>query len=120
MSTPGAAALLALVAPSLVAPSQGPTPLTTTLVASGLITPVHVTAPPGDLERLFVVEQVTGWIRIVKDSTTLPVPFLDIGSLITTSGEQGFLGLAFHPKYATNGQFFVCYNDLAGAVTVAR
>ena len=35
--------------------------------------------------------------------------FLDIRSKVIAGGEQGLLGLAFHPQYASNGRFFVYY-----------
>jgi glucose/arabinose dehydrogenase len=82
-------------------------------VASGLSVPLYLTAPPGDLSRLFIVEK-TGGIRIVKDGTLLPDPFLDISSKVSTGDEQGLLGLAFPPDYATSGRFFVHYTDNAG------
>lgn len=84
------------------------TPLQLLPVASGLIEPVHVTAPPGDMHRLFVVEQ-PGRIRIVRDGVLLPVPFLDLTAtgLVSAGGELGLLSLAFHPHYASNGQLFV-------------
>ena len=70
--------------------------------------------------RLFVVQQ-TGQIKIVQPSGTVNTAnFLDISSKITYGGERGLLGLAFHPQYATNGFFFVYYNDLSGNITVAR
>jgi glucose/arabinose dehydrogenase len=88
-------------------------------VATGLSNPLWITSPPGD-SRLFVVEQ-TGTIRIVQDGALLPDPFLDISDRITTQGaEQGLLGLAFHPDYATNGAFYVYYTDTAGTVVVSR
>jgi len=72
---------------------------------------VLVTAPPQDL-RLFVVTQ-PGKIRIVDNGTLLPEPFLDLsadaGGPVICCGENGLLGLAFHPDYATNGVFFVTY-----------
>jgi glucose/arabinose dehydrogenase len=82
-------------------------------VATGLSFPLYLTAPPGDVARLFIVEK-TGKIRIVKDGTLLPDAFLDIGSQISNGGEQGLLGLAFDPQYATNGRFVVHYTDTAG------
>jgi glucose/arabinose dehydrogenase len=82
-------------------------------VASGLSSPLYLTAPPGDLGRLFIVEQ-TGAIRIVKNGTLLAVPFLDISSQVLAGGEQGLLGLAFDPDYASTGRFLVHYTDLAG------
>ena len=69
--------------------------------------------PPGG--RLFVVEKA-GPIRILKGTTLLPVPFLDItGKVAMWSGpnsEQGLLGLAFHPQYLKNGRFFIHYTDI--------
>jgi glucose/arabinose dehydrogenase len=82
-------------------------------VASGLSSPLYLTAPPNDLSRLFVVEQ-TGAIRIIKDGALLPTPFLDLTAQVLAGGEQGLLGLAFYPDYATTGRFVVHYNDLAG------
>lgn len=59
--------------------------------------------------RLFVVEQ-PGRIRVVEDGALLGVPFLDIRDRVDDSGnEQGLLGLAFHPGFATNGHFYVNY-----------
>ena len=81
--------------------------------------PVYVTAAPGDATRLFVVEK-TGRIVIVKDGALLPKPFLDISGKVTRGGEQGLLSMAFHPRYATNGRFFVDYTDLGGDTRVVR
>ncbi|HWL50681.1 MAG TPA: PQQ-dependent sugar dehydrogenase [Acidimicrobiia bacterium] len=80
-------------------------PLALQGVASGLDRPVLVASPPGD-PRLFVVEQ-GGDVEILSGGTALPTPFLDLG--VTTGGERGLLGLAFHPNYATNGKFYVNY-----------
>lgn len=73
---------------------------------------VLVTAPPND-PRLFVVDQA-GQIRIFENEVQLPMPFLDLtpdngGPVANGADEQGLLGLAFHPKYASNGSFFVFY-----------
>jgi len=45
---------------------------------------------------------------------------LDLSGIITSGGERGLLGLAFHPNYAVNGHFFVNYTDLNGDTVVAR
>ena len=86
-------------------------------VVSGLDHPVLVTNA-GDA-RLFVVEQ-TGRIRIVSDGTLLATPFLDLSSQISSGGERGLLGLAFHPGYATNGRFFVYYTRSDGDIQVSE
>jgi glucose/arabinose dehydrogenase len=86
---------------------------TSELVASGFVNPLYAASPPGDGERLFVVEQGTlGQASIhIVDLTTgaiLAPPFLTLSDL-QTSGERGLLGLAFHPDYASNRRFFVNY-----------
>lgn len=79
-------------------------------VAGGFNLPLYVTAPSGDTSRLFVVQQ-TGQIRIIKlpARTVNATPFLDIASKVVLGNEQGLLGLAFDPNYATNGRFYVNY-----------
>jgi glucose/arabinose dehydrogenase len=81
-------------------------------VADGLAFPVFVDAPAGD-GRLFIATK-DGQIHIIKDGSTLVEPFLDISEPTNNDGEQGFLGLAFHPDYATNGLFYVHYSDRHG------
>jgi glucose/arabinose dehydrogenase len=98
-------------------PPDGTEPVALQVVASGLIFPLDLTAPDGDT-RLFIVEK-GGTIRIVKDGSLLPTPFLDISGQVSTGGEQGLLGLAFHPQYATNGRFIVHYTNLAGDTRVS-
>ncbi|MFN0060051.1 MAG: PQQ-dependent sugar dehydrogenase [Planctomycetota bacterium] len=103
----------------------GAVALDTRRVASGLTRPVFCTAPPGDLERLFIVEQ-TGRIKILmlETGTVLTTPFLNISSLVSPgiSGgdERGFLGMAFHPDYATNNFFYVYYYTTSSTTRVAR
>ncbi len=74
------------------------------------------TSPPND-PRLFVIEQ-RGAIRIFNAEQLLPDPFLDLsadaGGPVIAGGENGLLGLAFHPQYATNGEFFVFYTARGG------
>lgn len=87
-------------------------------VAAGLSNPLFLTAPAGD-PRLFIVEQ-PGRIRIVKQGALLAVPFLDLTAKITAGGEQGLLSLAFDPRYADNGYFYVYFNDTQGDIAVER
>jgi len=94
--------------------------LTTIRVAQGLSGPVFVTAPPGDTQRLFIVEFNTGRIKILKNGSVLAQPFLDIDALVTNVTNFGLVGLAFHPNYASNGYFYVHYVDNALRPTVAR
>jgi hypothetical protein len=86
--------------------------------ASGLAQPVLVTSPSGD-DRTFVVTK-DGRIWMMGADGVSETPFLDISSLIRNSGEQGLLGMAFHPGYAENGRFFVHYSDSAGDTVLAE
>jgi len=80
-------------------------------VASGLDSPVDIQFTNDGTSRMFVIEQ-PGRIRIYQDDQMLPTPFLDIRDRVNSQGnEQGLLGLAFHPRYAENGFFYVCYTD---------
>ena len=113
---------LLLAAIAILAPSRaaGANVLKTVRVASGLSGPVFATSPPGDTQRLFIVEFNTGRIKILKNGSVLGTAFLDIGSLVTNDTNFGLLGLTFHPNYASNGFFYVQYVDNAFHPTVAR
>jgi hypothetical protein len=87
-------------------------------IASGLQFPVLVTSPPRDTSRLFVVEK-RGVIRLIRNGALLPTPFLDVRNKVSTGSEQGLLGLAFHPNYASNGVFVLDYTDTQGDTRVA-
>ena len=87
-------------------------------VASGFTFPVLVTSPLEDLTRLFVVEK-GGLIKIIRNGQVLPTPFLDIRNKVSRGGEQGLLGLAFHPDYRTNRVFVINYTDTNGDTRVA-
>jgi glucose/arabinose dehydrogenase len=84
-------------------------------VASGLTQPLFVTAPPGDSGRLFILQQ-NGRILILNLATgTLnATPFLTLTGL-AAAGEQGLLGMAFDPNYATNGKFYLNFTVPGGA-----
>src|SRR5436305_15337476 len=95
--------------------AQAVTGLDAIQVASGLSSPLFVTAPPGDFNRLFIVQQ-NGVIRILNLNTGVlnATPFLTVGGIVS-GGEQGLLGLAFDPAYATNGKFYVKCTAPGGA-----
>ncbi|MCB1063895.1 MAG: PQQ-dependent sugar dehydrogenase [Verrucomicrobiae bacterium] len=75
--------------------------------------PVSLVVPSDGTKRRFLVEQ-TGRIRILPaDESTAEAPtFLDITDRmgVEKDFEEGLLGLAFHPDYATNGKFYIYYS----------
>ncbi|MGD9789990.1 MAG: PQQ-dependent sugar dehydrogenase [Phycisphaerales bacterium] len=95
-------------------------------VATGLSAPLYAAHPPGDSSRLFIVEQ-SGKIRLMVNGVMQGQAFIDVGALLTPNtgtivlsgttysfvrgSEQGLLGLAFPPDYATSG---VCYAYFVG------
>jgi glucose/arabinose dehydrogenase len=101
-----------------VAQIPPPTALSLRVVASGLSNPVYLTSPPRDA-RLFIVQQ-NGLIRVVKNGSLLPAPFLDIRNLVSRRSEEGLLSMAFHPNYAANGFFYVDYTDRNRDIRVVR
>ncbi|HKQ76683.1 MAG TPA: PQQ-dependent sugar dehydrogenase [Blastocatellia bacterium] len=88
-------------------------------VASGLSSPLYATSARDGSNRLFIVEQ-TGSVKVLMPGAGVPLqtPFLDIASKIVSGGEQGLLGLAFHPQYTSNGRFFVNYTRRPDGATV--
>jgi glucose/arabinose dehydrogenase len=98
------------------------------LVPAGVLaSPVFLTAPPNDFNRLFIVEQ-GGLIRIldVLSGAPLGTPFLDVRALVLSGGERGLLGMAFDPDYANNGRFYIHYTARStgsiadGDIVIAR
>jgi len=86
--------------------------------ANGLSKPLSI-ANAGD-NRLFVVEQA-GYIRIVDSGGNVnPLPYLDIHGRVTFGGEQGLLGLAFHPEYKSNDYFYVNYIGVGDSTHISR
>jgi glucose/arabinose dehydrogenase len=115
--------MIALGALACPAVAGEPDELHLNMIADGLVRPLYAIAPPGDIGRLFVIEQhdgvSTGWIRIVKDGILLPQPFLAI-SPVATFYSTGVLCLAFAPDYATSGVFYVLDTDAANTVQIAH
>jgi glucose/arabinose dehydrogenase len=85
-------------------------------VVRGLSEPIFLTHAPGDATRLFVVEK-TGRIRIIQNGTLLPAVFLDLRDSVSSGGEQGLLGMAVAPDYATSGRFVVSYTAPRGRLS---
>src|SRR5437867_4431062 len=67
-------------------------------VASGFSSPLDIQQAGDGSGRLFVVEQ-GGKIKIIQNGSVLGTPYLDVSALIVSGGEEGLLGLDFHPNY---------------------
>ena len=82
---------------------------------------MYATAPSSDSSRLFVLEKASGNIKIIQlaNNTVLAEPFLRVSD-ISSQGERGLLGLAFHPDYATNGEFYVSVTNINGDSEIRR
>jgi len=78
---------------------------------SGLLfdQPVAIVSPPGETNRLFIVER-QGTIQVITNLVNpTKTVFLDIAGRVDPSGEGGLLGMAFHPSYLSNHYFYVYY-----------
>ncbi len=85
-------------------------------VVTGLRSPVALTDPDDGTSRLFVAEQ-GGRIRVIKNGALLSKPFLDISRQVSSGGERGLLGIAFHPNYRANGKFYVNFTRASDGAT---
>ena len=102
------------LAPS-VAPLEG---VSLEPIVSGLADPIGITNAGDVSGRLFVNER-GGRVRIVNAKTALAATdFVDLSDRIRSGGEQGLLGLAFHPDFAANGRVFVHYSRAGDGATV--
>ncbi len=95
------------------------------LIADGLNAPLEAKMAPGEPGRFYVVSQ-GGQVTAVDRRTAAKTPFVDAGNRLVPVGilgpgsfdERGLLGLAFHPRYRTNGKFYLYTSEpVAGAPT---
>lgn len=118
------ASTLKIASPDLNVPAQPPATAVQFVNAFPGLTfasPICLRSPPGDTQRLFVVERGTG-LRVIPNVTavspTSTIVFQMSNLLagrtpaetLRTDSENGFLSIAFHPNYATNGHVFLFYS----------
>ncbi len=72
--------------------------------------PIALATPPGETNRLFVLERSARVIVVTNLAAPTRTVFLDLSSRVTTGCEEGLLGIAFHPNYAANGFFYLFYS----------
>jgi glucose/arabinose dehydrogenase len=90
------------------------------LKVGGLTEPLDVVNAGDGTNRLFIVQR-GGLVRIWDGNALLPNPFLNVSTLLRTSGsEEGLLSLVFHPLYESNRYFFIYYTNSNGDNSIAR
>jgi glucose/arabinose dehydrogenase len=86
-------------------------------IATGLNRPTFVGVAPGDPDALWVLEQPGRVVRLHGGARTV---VLDLSGEVTTGAEQGLLGLAFHPDFATDRRLYLHWSDRRGDTRVAE
>lgn len=84
---------------------------------TGLTSPVLLTNARDGTRRMFIVQQ-GGIIKVVQPGSRTTTDFMNISTRITSGGERGLLGLAFHPNFRENGYFFVNYTRTGDGATI--
>jgi glucose/arabinose dehydrogenase len=99
--------------------ARTPPTMAANMIVSGLENPLYLTSAPGNSRHLFILEK-GGLVKVHDTSTgqTLGTPFLNVSSQIATDGEQGLLGLAFAPDFATSRTFYAYLSTTAGDVEI--
>src|SRR5688572_14539875 len=110
-------AVLQTFPPSARAAMQESPSIVLQTILSGLDQPVFVGHAGDGSNRLFIVEQ-PGRIRVRQSGSAQTTLFLNISGRVQCCGEQGLLGLAFHPQFASNRRFFVNYTRTGDGATV--
>jgi glucose/arabinose dehydrogenase len=90
-----------------------------TPIVGGLGPLTDAVSPPGDTNRLMVVQQ-DGLVLLLEGAVLQPRPFLDLRDVVRADGEKGLLSIAFAPDYGTSGLLYAYYNDVSGNVRVVE
>jgi glucose/arabinose dehydrogenase len=103
--------LLGLLAPTVFAQTIPADLALQNIGASGVAQPIAFAQPNDGSGRFFIVSR-TGNIHIYRNGAVEPTPFLTVP--VSTSSEQGLLGMALHPQFASNGKFYVQHSRANG------
>ena len=103
--------------PTCKAPARpaSPSPVAFTKVFSGFDTPMGITQIPGDPSRFFVFQRGGTVVSFPASDPTTKTTVLTVPQPVDTDGEGGLLGMAFHPKFATNGYVYFSYTTTGGS-----
>lgn len=100
--------------------TAGKPPLQLLPVVTGLGAAVTAIVPAGSGRQLVALQN--GVVRVLDNGALRPLPFLDLRSAVRNMGEQGLLGLALSPSFASDGRIYVMYSPTAPnpSVVVSR
>lgn len=112
----GAFAALALSIPAAATP-----PARTQVLTAAVPFPICIASTPADAQHIYVCSRI-GTIRVIDKDTGAAAPgfFLNISSQVSLQQDNGLLGMAFDPGYATNGFFYINYRHTDGNIVLAR
>jgi len=83
------------------------------LVTDAVKSPVQMTIAPDNTNRLFISD-LSGKIFILQNGQLSQAPFIDISSKLeqkdTSASMRAIFSMAFHPDFAHNKKFYICYN----------
>ena len=83
------------------------------LLTDEIAQPVGVFSFPGS-DRVFILERF-GRVWTIDAAGGAPRLFMDLRDRVGSGGiENGLLGMAFHPEYATSGRFYLYYTTSPG------
>jgi glucose/arabinose dehydrogenase len=101
-------------------------PLQSARVATGLTNPVFATTAPNSPNTMYIVQK-NGTVRTFNASTNTlsATPFANLATiggvnLLSSGGEQGLMGMAFHPDFANNGFVYFNHTITGNAQRVSR
>jgi glucose/arabinose dehydrogenase len=83
------------------------------LVTDAIQTPVQMVTANDNTDRLFILD-LSGRVLILKNGQLSPRPFIDVSSKLeqkdTAAAMRAIFSMAFHPDFANNRKFYICYN----------
>src|ERR671915_1257452 len=86
-------------------------------IATGFNRPTFVGVAPGDATSLWILEQPGRVVRLQGNRRTT---MLDLTGQVTIGAEQGLLGIAFHPDFATDRRLYLHWSDRNGDTRVGE
>lgn len=111
--------LLLLAALVVAASPAAQITLQTAFPTVSFSSPIELVSAPGDSSRIYVAEQGGRIVTLdATDATPAATTFLNVSTRISSGGERGLLGMAFHPEYETNGYVYLHYTGSGDGRTV--